>query len=242
MKARGFSARGVEHRLWLVENAHAPAVDGARLLRDMRAIVETAAALIGDPDDALPYARYDFFWHVTPRGRGGLEHASSSSIQVPPAAFATRAGQLDVLSLVAHEHLHAWNVKRIRPAGLVPLRYDGEQHTRLLWWFEGATSYFDWLILVRAGLATPREYLEHLLATLRLHESAPGARIQSLADASFDAWIKAYRPDEDHPKRGRQLLREGRARRAPRRPRHPSANERREIARRCAPAPLASLR
>jgi predicted metalloprotease with PDZ domain len=90
-----------------------------------------------------------------------------------------------------------WNVKRIRPAGLTPYRYEEENHTRLLWWFEGATSYFDWRMLRMSGIATTEEYLEHLAEEIGRLEDTPGRHLQSASEASFDAWIKLYRPDEN---------------------------------------------
>ena len=114
-----------------------------------------------------------------------------------PASFQTRSGYLDVLSLIAHEFFHLWNVKRIRPAGLVPLRYEEENYTRLLWWFEGATSYYDWRTLAISKLCTPAEYLNHLAEEIARLEDTPGALVHSLEESSFDAWIKAYRPDEN---------------------------------------------
>jgi predicted metalloprotease with PDZ domain len=102
-----------------------------------------------------------------------------------------------VLSLIAHEFFHLWNVKRIRPAGLVPYRYEEENYTRLLWWFEGSTSYYDWRTLRLAKLCTAAEYLNHLAEEIARLEDTPGAGIHPLEEASFDAWIKAYRPDEN---------------------------------------------
>jgi predicted metalloprotease with PDZ domain len=115
----------------------------------------------------------------------------------PAASFVARDGYLDLLSLVAHEVFHAWNVKRIRPAGLTPYRYEQECYTRLLWWFEGATSYYDWRILALARLATVEEYLDHLAAEIAYLDQTPGRLLHPLEEASFDAWIKLYRPDEN---------------------------------------------
>src|SRR5208283_286335 len=126
---------------------------------------------------------------------GGLEHMSSATLMASHGAFATRDGYLDLLSLVAHELLHAWNVKRIRPAGLFPYRYQEENYTRLLWWFEGATSYYNWRALRVSGLCTPVEYGDHLAGEIAALDRLHGRLVQSLEQASFDAWIKLYRPD-----------------------------------------------
>ena len=136
-------------------------------------------------------------WLLAPKNRGGLEHESSTVLTIPPASFDDRRGYLDVMSLVAHEFLHLWNVKRIRPEGLTPYKYEQENYTRLLWWFEGGTSYFDWRILRLSGLCTVDEYLEHLSDEIARLEDTPGRMVQSAADASFDAWIKLYRADEN---------------------------------------------
>jgi predicted metalloprotease with PDZ domain len=116
---------------------------------------------------------------------------------VQPSLFDDRKGYLDVLSLIAHEFFHLWNVKRIRPAGLFPYRYEEENYTRLLWWFEGATSYYDWRVVRVSGLCTVDEYLEHLGEEIARLEDIPGRMAQSCSEASFDAWIKLYRADEN---------------------------------------------
>ncbi|RYE92661.1 MAG: M61 family peptidase, partial [Myxococcales bacterium] len=200
MTPRSFEVHGRRHDVYVWANRHAGSIDWERLTLDSRRLVETEAALLaGDrpAGEALPYDRYAFLWQVSPRSRGGLEHGESCALLVSPTMFQTRGGYLDVLSLVAHEFLHLWNVKRIRPAGLASLDYERENHTRLLWWFEGGTSYFDWRVLRLAWLATPREYADHLAGELARLADTPGGRVHALADASFDAWIKAYRPDEN---------------------------------------------
>jgi predicted metalloprotease with PDZ domain len=168
----------------------------ARLLESTKAIVETEAALFGGE---LPHDGYTFLLHMASRGRGGLEHMSSCALVAPETSFDTREGFLDLQSLVAHEYFHLWNVKRLRPAGLSPYRWEEENYTRLLWWFEGATSYFDWRVLRLAKLCTTDEYLEHLAGEVAYVEATPGRLVHALEAASFDAWIKLYRPDENSP-------------------------------------------
>jgi len=200
MQPHTFDVLGHPHELWVWSNPPTSGIDWPKVITDTRRIIETEAALLtagSNAELAVPYERYCFLWHVSPRGRGGLEHASSCTLLTSPDLFQTRSGYLTVLSLVAHEFFHLWNVKRIRPAGLSPYRYQEENYTSLLWWFEGGTSYYDWLILRRAGLCTAREYLEHLATEFARLYDTPGALVQSLTDASFDAWIKAYRPDEN---------------------------------------------
>jgi predicted metalloprotease with PDZ domain len=189
-----FEAVGVPHRysLWpakLVSDA-----DARRLVEDTRTILETEAKLFGG---SLPYESYELLLHLSPRGRGGLEHNASAALIAPQGSFATREAYLDLLSLVAHEAFHAWNIKRIRPAGLTPYRYGHECYTRLLWWFEGGTSYYDWRVLALARLCTVDEYLDHLAAEIAYLDQTPGRLVHALEDASYDAWIKLYRPDEN---------------------------------------------
>lgn len=197
---RTFTACSKTHRIAAWDNPDARTVDWDRVSADSKTLVETEAKLIaGDKpvDQALPYDRYCFIWHVSPRGRGGLEHKDSTTLLAKPASFQTRSGYLDILSLIAHEFFHLWNVKRIRPGGLFPYRYEQENHTRLLWWFEGATSYYDWRSVRLAKLCTAAEYLNHLADEIARLQDTPGALVHPLEEASFDAWIKAYRPDEN---------------------------------------------
>jgi predicted metalloprotease with PDZ domain len=188
-----FDALGKPHRITFWPGNACTAENRAKLARDFRAIVEAEAHLFGG---ALPYDAYLLLMMLA-RGRGGLEHASSAALMASPSAFGARDTYLDLLALAAHETFHAWNVKRIRPAALTPYRYDNESYTRLLWWFEGATSYYDWLTLRRAQLCTAPEYLEHLAGEIAYLDATPGRLVQSLEEASFDAWIKLYRPDEN---------------------------------------------
>jgi predicted metalloprotease with PDZ domain len=186
--------RGVTHDVALWPERRASDVHVDSLLRDFALLVDTESAWFGG---TLPYDHYTLLLHFSPRARGGLEHLSSASLVANPNAFATRSGYLDLLSLVAHELFHAWNVKRIRPQGLFPYRYQEENYTRLLWWFEGATSYYDWRALRVSKLCTVEEYLDHLAGEILAIDRVHGRLVQSLEEASFDAWIKLYRPDEN---------------------------------------------
>jgi predicted metalloprotease with PDZ domain len=189
-----FEAAGKPHRYAIWPAAVVSDSDVTRLVDDTRTILHQEARLFGG---ALPYDAYELLLHLSPRGRGGLEHNASVALIAAPTAFQSRDGYLDLLSLIAHEALHAWNVKRIRPQGLFPYRYQEECYTRLLWWFEGGTSYYDWRVLRLCRLCTVEEYLEHLATEIGYLDQTPGRLVQSLEDASFDAWIKLYRPDEN---------------------------------------------
>jgi predicted metalloprotease with PDZ domain len=193
-REEAFEVQRVTHRVAISPSWAAGERDVQRLLGDAKTIVETLARLVGG---RLPYETYHLFLHLRAQGRGGLEHRSSAALIASPSAFATREAYLDLLSLVAHEIFHAWNIKRIRPAGLVPYRYDQECYTRLLWWFEGATSYYDWRCLALARLCTVDEYLDHLAGEIAYLDQTPGRHVTALEDASYDAWIKLYRPDEN---------------------------------------------
>ena len=190
-RAQSFEVLGKQHEfaVW----GEAPNANWEEIVRDTKTIIETESQLLG----GLPYANFTFIWLLAARNRGGLEHESSTALTIPPSSFDDRRGYLDVMSLVAHEFLHLWNVKRIRPEGLTPYRYEQENYTRSLWWFEGGTSYFDWRILRLAGLCTVDEYLEHLGDEIARLEDTPGRTLQSASESSFDAWIKLYRADEN---------------------------------------------
>lgn len=167
--------------------------DPRRLVDDLARVLEAEVKLYGE----APYERYTFFLQLTPGGRGGLEHAQSAVLQAGLDAFETEDAYHDLLALFAHEFLHLWHVKRVKPAGLTPVDYAGERYTRALWLFEGATSYYDRLALRRAEVVTPTAYLKHLAGEIARLEDTPGRLAQSLEEASFDAWIKLYRGDEN---------------------------------------------
>ncbi len=187
-----FTALGRPHELAIWGRGN---LDEGRVAGDARSIVETFAALMG----GLPYDRYVFVVHLTEKRRGGLGHARSTTLNVARTAFFPREAYEETLGLLAHEFFHLWNVKRLRPAALVPYDYAREQYTRLLWWFEGATSYYENVALARAGILEPRRWLKVLGQALTALERTPGARKMSVEEASFLAWVKHYRPDENSP-------------------------------------------
>ena len=187
-----FEVRGVPHTLALWGRGNE---DPERLVADLSRIVEAGAKVFG----GLPYERYLFLVHVAAGARGGLEHRASQSIGVEPTKFRPAKSYRNVLALFSHELFHAWNVKRIRPRPLGPFDYTREVYTRDLWAMEGITSYYEWLLLVRAGLVEPKHALEEWAREIREHRETPGAAVQSAEAASFDAWIRYYRPDENSP-------------------------------------------
>lgn len=167
----------------------------ARLLADTRAVIEQAARVFRA--DTLPYARYDFLTLMTDKGHGGLEHADGSVLLASRTALATKRGYRDFMGLVAHEFFHVFNVKRMRPADLWQIDYESENPTRLLWVAEGFTAYYDDLLCCRAGVHSTTRYLQILADNIADARRTPGRLAHSLAEASFDAWIKLYRPDEN---------------------------------------------
>ncbi len=190
-----FEALGVAHELAVWGRGNA---DLTRLAADLTTIVEAVGRFWG----GLPYQRYLFILHLTGRGRGGLEHMGSTAVLYPRLGFSDPEAYGEALSLLIHEFFHAWNVKRLRPAALTPYRYEGEQYTRLLWWFEGATSYYEQLLLTRTGLLPAGRYLRSLGRLLTQLARTPGAGKLTVEEASRLAWVKLYRPDENSANSG----------------------------------------
>ncbi len=184
-----FNAANVEHTVAIYGIGNYILSD---LQRDMAKIVEAATDVFGQN----PNKKYTFIIHNVVDGQGGLEHANSSTLSVNRWSY-EGADYLDFLSLVAHEYFHLWNVKRIRPKELGPFDYDQENYTSLLWVMEGFTSYYDKLLMLRAGFYTPEKFLSKLQGSINYVEGTIGSRVQPLAHASFDAWIKAYRTNEN---------------------------------------------
>jgi predicted metalloprotease with PDZ domain len=187
-----FTALGKGHEIAIWGRGN---LDEGRLADDARRIVEAHGKLWG----GLPYDRYLFILHLTDKRRGGLEHARSTTLNVSRMGFFPRDTYEETLGLFSHEFFHVWNVKRMRPAAFHPFDYAREQYTRLLWWFEGATSYYEGLALARAGILDGKRYLKSLGQALTSLERTPGARKMSVEEASFLAWVKHYRPDENSP-------------------------------------------
>lgn len=185
-----FIAQGVAHQLVVWSRGD---FDARKIVPDVIKIIDAEAAIFG----GLPYRdAYLFILHLNDKGRGGLEHRRSCALLVPRFSFAQRLAYEDFLQLVAHEFFHLWNVKRIRPAAFTPYRWTEENHTRLLWAMEGLTSTYEVMALRRAGLVTPQRFLEIWAERITSLLRTPGRLRTSLSQASFDAWIKHYRPDE----------------------------------------------
>lgn len=172
--------------------------DHARAAKDLEKIVRQHATLWG----GLPFRKYVFLNVLTlpaGQGGGGLEHASSVTMMDSKFASRTRQAYVSWLELASHEFFHAWNIKRLRPVELGPFNYERENLTRSLWIAEGITDYYGELLVRRAGLSTPDEYLVALSNKIEDLQGMPGRLVMSVEQASFDAWIRYYRPDENSP-------------------------------------------
>ena len=202
-----FRARGVPHDIAITGRPRSErGADMRRLRRDLKKICEHHIGFFGG---AAPMKRYVFLVTALGEGYGGLEHRASTALlcsrdDLPGAE--NPAGEKPLperyrtfLGLASHEYFHTWNVKRIKPAAFVPYDLDRENYTTLLWAFEGITSYYDDLALVRCGLISKSEYLELLGRTITQYLRTPGRKRQTVAESSFDAWTKYYRQDENSP-------------------------------------------
>ena len=185
-----FDAAGVKYQVAMVNGGN---YDKDHLKKDMARIVDEETAIFGEN----PNKRYVFIVQNYAKGGGGLEHLSSTVLGASRYAYNTKAGYEGFLSLVAHEHFHLWNVKRLRPIALGPFDYDKENYTPNLWIAEGFTAYYQDIIIRRTNLYPVDDYTARLAANITAVENQPGTAIQSLAESSFDAWIKLYRPNEN---------------------------------------------
>ncbi len=184
-----FDVLGKPHRYVITGEGN---YDPKRLAADTAKIVEEAAKIFGSE---LPYNDYTFILNL--RGGGGLEHLNSTALQFDRFGFKPYSRYQGFLGLVAHEFFHAWNVKRIRPDALGPFDYENENYTKLLWVAEGGTAYYENILLRRAGLMSDRELLNGKASMIKQLQERPGRFETSLEEASQDAWIKYYRPDEN---------------------------------------------
>ena len=197
-----FKAAGVQHDI-AITGRHR--TDMRRLAKDLKTLCETQIEFFGG---TAAMDRYVFLITAIGDGYGGLEHRASTALicsrnDLPQEGMGkATSGYRTFLGLASHEYFHAWNVKRIRPAAFTPYDLNQENYTTLLWAFEGLTSYYDDLLLVRAGLIPGNTYLETLGRNISTLLRVAGRRKQTVAESSFDAWIKYYRGDENTPNAG----------------------------------------
>ena len=194
-----FEVCGVPHDIVFTGACH---FDEARVVADLTRICEYQIKLFGEP---APVDRYVFMVMVVDAGYGGLEHRASTALMItrenlPVVGEAGISDKyLNFLGLCSHEYFHTWNVKRIKPARFVPYELNAESYTQLLWFFEGMTSYYDDLVLVRVGLVDTERYLGVLSKTLTRVKRGAGRLAQTVTESSFDAWHKFYKQDENAP-------------------------------------------
>lgn len=191
ISAHPFMVGGKEHQL--VQAGDYRYWDLKKSLDDTARLVETIQEFWGQ---IVPYDHY-YFLNLITNSRGGLEHSDSTVVMTSRFATQDRKAYLGWLSIMSHEYFHTWNVKRLRPKSLGPFDYEKEVYTRSLWIAEGITSYYDDLLVRRAGLSTREEYLEALSVQLNRLQTTPGRLNIDLSDASFDTWIRLYQPTDD---------------------------------------------
>lgn len=202
-KTLSFKAHGVRHDIVL--SGHVPAFDEVRLVTDVKAACERTIELFDPQAKKAPFKEYIFFLNLTVGSYGGLEHANSTALiaSFEDLPFADTGkdekGYQSLLTLFTHEYFHAWWVKRVKPAMFVPYDLSRETYTTLLWVFEGFTSFYDEKLVHEAGLVTSQAYVRALSESLTQHMSCTARLRQSLAESSFDAWIKYYKPDGNRP-------------------------------------------
>ena len=181
-------------------------VDRRRLLAILRAIVKTT----GDVFGGFPFNRYLFIVHALSARGGGLEHRNACTLDIAGFSFEDEKGYQKFAELAAHEFFHAWNVKRIRDRVLGPFDYTKENYTRLLWFHEGFTEYMQTMILLRAGLIVSERYLQDLSEDYTRYAARPGRNVTPLSELSYEAWIKQYKPAENHQNRAVSYYDKGR--------------------------------
>ncbi len=198
-----FKAHGVPHDI--VITGRVPNLDMARVTADLKKICEAQIALFEPNTKRAPVDRYVFMTMVVGDGYGGLEHRASTALICSRADLPVKGrkemsdGYRTFLGLCSHEYFHTWNVKRIKPSVFAPYDLRVEGYTSLLWLFEGFTSYYDDLMLVRSGAIDEAAYFKLVAKTINGVLRGSGRTKQSVAESSFDAWVKYYRQDENAP-------------------------------------------
>ena len=180
-------------------------VDVKRLAQDLQAICTCTINLFEPKTKQAPFRSYLFLTNAVLNGYGGLEHRNSTALlcrrdQIPQVDMPLdESAYREFLGLCSHEYFHAWLVKRIQPKAFQPYDLSKRNHTRLLWLFEGFTSYYDDLQLFRSKRIDLKTYLDLVSTNWNGILRGPGRNKQSLADSSFDAWTKYYQADENTP-------------------------------------------
>ncbi|WP_017387900.1 M61 family metallopeptidase [Acinetobacter calcoaceticus] len=205
----GFETHGIEHE-FVISGPHNANID--RLKTDIEKICAAEINMFG----SAPFKNYTFMTMATGNSYGGLEHCNSTSLITPrddlPKSNEPSEPSKDYqrfLGLCSHEYFHSWLVKFIRPENFANYNLHQEGYTSLLWIFEGFTSYYDDLILLRSGVISQKSYLDLLKAQIDRYLQNPGRFVQTVAESSFDAWIKFYRQDENSNNAGTSYYNKG---------------------------------
>ncbi|MBE2217820.1 MAG: M61 family metallopeptidase [Ignavibacteria bacterium] len=186
-----FEVAGIKHTISIFGKAN---YDLKKMTEDFTKIILKNFEFWG----RVPYERYTFIVHCTPQSGGGTEHINSTVVGVKPQAFETEAGYEAFLRLISHEFFHTWNVKQLKPAGITPYDFTKENYLKELWVAEGGTSYYDGLMLVRTGQMSIESFYKEITVGVEDERRRPGNKIQSLAESSFDAWVKFWRRSQNH--------------------------------------------
>jgi predicted metalloprotease with PDZ domain len=181
-----FEVAGIKHIISIFGDIK---YDKDTLIKDFSQIIKKEIEFWGK----VPYSKYVFIIHISKQGGGGTEHINSCVIDMPASAFEERTSYEDFLHIISHEFFHTWNVKQLRPKGLSPYDYTKENYTSELWIAEGGTSYYESLIVLRTGQLSIDDFHKELAKLVERERRRPGNKIQSLAESSFDAWIKFWK-------------------------------------------------
>jgi predicted metalloprotease with PDZ domain len=175
-----FEVNGVPH--YVVAEDVPKSVNRQQMLTDLQKIVTTATGIIGD----IPYKHYTFL--LMGKGQGGVEHLTSAAMLFDGTSLTNPDGYRRWLSFASHEYFHTFNVKRIRPIALGPFDYDKENFTDMLWVSEGFTSYYQDIVVRRAGLENRDQYLATITGNIAAYENSPGHLFESAAQSSINVW------------------------------------------------------
>lgn len=186
-----FEVEGIKHTISIFGKAN---YELKKMSEDFTAIIKKNYVFWGK----VPYDRYIFIVHCTPQSGGGTEHINSTVVGVKPQAFDSESGYEAFLRLISHEFFHTWNVKQLKPAGITPYDFTKENYLKELWVAEGGTSYYDGLMLVRTGHMSIENFYKEITKGVEDERRRPGNKIQSLAESSFDAWVKFWRRSQNH--------------------------------------------
>lgn len=195
-----FDAMSIPHEIVLVSDIRK--FDQERLIKDLKTMCEYQLSLF---ESKVPFANYIFIARFEEGGYGGLEHRNSSMLLASPDSLPglglkeADPKYQNFLSLCAHEYFHSWNIKKLKPHSFVDMDLEQECYTTMLWFFEGITAYYDDLIVKRSGLVSDDQYLKVLAQNYTALLKTPGRHVQSLAESSYDAWLKLYRRNENSP-------------------------------------------